>query len=102
MGCVYQNPNPIKGKTMEEIIFLEPRSIFDSMILGVSDKGLVYDQDALIEHWKKEFLEEAESEDEAYTQAVEWFEFNVLGAYVGEYTPIYCSKSNLELVFDVG
>lgn len=82
---------------MEEFIFLEPRSTFDSMIMGVSDKGLVYDQDALIEHWRKEYLSESDiSEEEAYTQAVEWFEFNVLGAYLGEYTPIYCSKSNLE------
>lgn len=81
----------------EELIFLEPRSIFDSMILGVSDKGIVYDKDALIEHWRKEYLASSDiSEEEAYTQAIEWFEFNVLGAYLGEYTPIYSSKTDLE------
>jgi hypothetical protein len=85
---------------MENLIFLEPRSTFDTMILGVSDKGLVYDQDALIEHWKKEFSDSATDEDEAHIMAVEWFEFNVLGAYYGEYTPIYSSKESLELVLE--
>ena len=85
---------------MEGLIFLEPRSTYDSMILGVSEKGLVYDQDALIEHWKKEFSDSDTDEDEAHTMAIEWFEFNVLGAYLGEYTPIYSSKESLELVLE--
>jgi len=85
---------------MKDLIFLEPRSTFDTMILGVSNKGLVYDQDALIEHWKKEFSDTANDEEEAHSMAVEWFEFNVLGAYYGEYTPIYSSKESLELVLE--
>lgn len=84
---------------MDELIFLEPRSTFDSMILGVSDRGIVYDKDALIEHWRKDFLSSSDiSEEEAYTQAIEWFEYNVLGVYLGEYTPTYCSKIDLEIL----
>lgn len=87
---------------MEDLIFLEPRSTFDPMIMGVctATMRLVYDQDALIEHWRQEFSSDAEDEDHANTMAVEWFEYNVQGAYMGEHTPIYASKSEVEEVLD--
>ena len=31
-------------------VLLEPREVFDSMILGVSTNAFIYDQDALIEY----------------------------------------------------
>ena len=77
----------LKENIMGGLIFLEPRATFDSMILGLSDKGLVYDQDALIEHWEKEFSGSAKDEDEAHLMAVEWFDCNFSGAYCGEGTP---------------
>lgn len=94
---------------MESLLLLEPRSDFDQYLVGVGNfRGyivLVYDQDALIEHWVKEFSEnhipdeatKTLDEEDAYTMAVEWFEYNVIGAYLGEHTPIYVSKSDLEL-----
>lgn len=83
---------------MEELIYLEPRSTFDSMIIGVSQKtpSLVYDLDAMISYWSKEFQDENTSEEEAHFMAIEWFEYNVLGAYMGENTPMYVSKDALQ------
>ena len=73
------------------LIYLEPRADFDSMILRVDSEPRrnVYDADALIEHWAREFAEYADDEEHAQMMAVEWFEFNVQGAYLGEHTPIY-------------
>jgi hypothetical protein len=50
----------------------------------------------MIEHWKSEFKDEETDEDEAYEQAWEWYEYNVLGAYWGEHTPVYVSKESVQ------
>jgi hypothetical protein len=93
---------PERDGKMDELIYLEPRSTFDTMILGVAEgtPKLVYDLDAMISHWVKEFQDKETSEEEAHTMAIEWFEFNVLGAYWGEHTPVYVSKSALDHIED--
>lgn len=59
---------------------------FDEAIVGIGrqfNKNLViYDEDKCIE-----ILMERDGMSEE--EAIEFFEFNVVGAYVGEYTPIY-------------
>ena len=87
---------------MEDLIFLEPRSTFDSMIIGISQGTLkiAYDLDAMISHWTQEFQDKETSEEEAHTMAIEWFEYNVLGAYMGEHTPVYVSKSSFDHIED--
>ena len=84
----------------EELIYLEPRPVFDSMIIGISQNpyAVVYDLDAMISHWTKEFKDENTDYDEAQNQAWEWYTFNVLGACLGECNPIYVSKSELDHV----
>ena len=83
---------------MEELVYLEPRSTFDSMIIGIASRpyAIVYDLDAMIEHWKSEFTDEDTDEDRAYEMAWEWYEYNVLGAYWGEHTPVYVSKESVQ------
>ena len=55
---------------------------FDEAIIGVTTQGLVvYDYDKCVEVLMKEGMEEIE--------AVEHLEFNVVGAYMGEGTPIF-------------
>jgi hypothetical protein len=50
---------------------------------------VVYDRDKILEQLRKELTPE---------EAVEYFEFNILGAYVGEKTPIFLTfKDNLLL-----
>ena len=83
---------------MEDLVYLEPRSAFDAMIIGVAQNPskIVYDLDAMLSYWIKEFSDENTSEEEAHTMAIEWFEYNVLDAYWGEHTPIYVSRDALQ------
>ena len=89
---------------MDELLFLEPRTDLDQFIVGVGTGfggalALVYDKDKLLEFWKNEYLKEEDDldEDAAYFMAVEWFEYNTIGAYVGEHTPIYVSKDEFDI-----
>ena len=79
---------------MKDLIYLEPRALFDSMILGVSSRpyAIVYDLDAMISHWAGAWQDEETDEDRATEMAWEWYEFNVLRSNLGENTPIYASK----------
>ena len=81
---------------MTELVYLDPRDVFDEMIIGISSRpyAIVYDLDAMISHWTKEFQDKETDEERAYEMAWEWYEYNVLGAYFGEHTPIYVSKSD--------
>lgn len=89
---------------MEDLLFLEPRKDLDQFIVGVGSGfgghlALVYDKDKLLEFWKNEFMSDNPEidEDSAYFMAVEWFEYNVIGAYVGEHTPTYVSRDELDI-----
>lgn len=54
----------------------------DDAIIGITPEGkAVYSIEKL---WKI-FISEGMTEEEA----IEWVDYNILGAYVGEYTPIH-------------
>ena len=62
---------------------------FDDCICGIverygMDSVLLYDTDTMIEKM-------ITNNGMDYEDAVEYFDFNVLGSYVGEYTPCYLS-----------
>ena len=89
------------------LVFLEPRSTYDKMILGIStDEKIVYDQDAIITFLAESFLESAQEngecleKDQAYMEAVEFFDFNIAGAYMGAHTPLYVSKDAFTIALD--
>lgn len=57
----------------------------------------IYSYEKLVEHFKQEFLSDAENpltEDEAEVDAIEWVDFNVAGGYLGIYTPLIISEEN--------
>jgi len=56
---------------------------FDEAVIGVDDNSmrLIYSVSKCIEILKRDMTEE---------EAIEHFDFNVKGAYVGEKTPIWC------------
>ena len=56
---------------------------FDDAIIGIEAQSmrLIYSVSKCIDILKKDMDEE---------EAVEYFNFNVIGAYIGEYTPIWC------------
>ena len=62
---------------------------FDEAIIGVAERigmeaVVAYDTDKIIEILSRDMTEE---------EAVEYFDFNIIGAYVGERTPIYIKKA---------
>jgi len=66
---------------------------FDEAIIGVAERigmeaVVAYDTDKIIEILSRDMTEE---------EAVEYFDFNIIGAYVGERTPIYIKKKPLLL-----
>jgi len=71
----------------EELLFLDPDSL-DVAIFGVtlSQPGrpsvVIYDREKIIEVFER---------DMTYEEAVEFVEFNTIGAWVGERTPIFIS-----------
>ena len=62
---------------------------FDEAIIGVAERigmeaVVAYDIDKIIEILSRDMTEE---------EAIEYFDFNIIGAYVGERTPVYIKKS---------
>ena len=72
-----------------ELLFLSEEE-FDEAIIGVSERignepVVAYDTTKIVEIL---ILNHSMSVDEAY----EYFEFNILGAYVGEKTPVFITR----------
>ena len=77
---------------------------YDEGFLGVGyqqHKGpvAVYDRDKCIDALAREFATEAryfgntdDSPGDPYVDAVEWFDFNTAGAWIGEQTPIVIAR----------
>jgi hypothetical protein len=70
-----------------EALLLEPRATYDRALIGISEgchsAGVaVYDSAKCI----AALVEDNEWD---HDEAVEWFEFNTSGAYVGEKTPLF-------------
>jgi hypothetical protein len=70
-----------------EALLLEPRATYDRALIGITEgiasSGVaVYDAAKCIQAL-------AEDNDWPYDEALEWFNFNTSGAYVGEATPIF-------------
>ena len=51
----------------------------------------IYSYDLLVQHFKQEYLSDAENpitEDQAEEDAMEWVDYNISGGYLGIYTPL--------------
>ena len=70
---------------------------FDDAIIGMCESFgnnivVAYDKERCIEILMDEFaqdINEDEDDEDLYTMAVEHFDFNVAGSYVGENTPVF-------------
>jgi len=94
--------------TVEEIAEYNPEALvcdgFDEAILGMAERinlgpVVAYDKDKMIEIIMRDMdvseddLEEGETiEDKKYEMAIEHFEYNIIGAWMGEFTPIFITK----------
>lgn len=73
----------------EELMMLDP-SYFDKAIVGVvsniKNQAVCYDVSKIIKILMKQ---DKMTEEEAR----EYFEFNIMGSWVGEHTPVYLEKA---------
>lgn len=72
----------------DELLFLDPAETFDPCIVGVAQRCgmeyvVVYDREKIIE---------ALAKDMPHEEAVDFYCFNVAGAYVGERTPMFLER----------
>ena len=79
-------------KISEEYPDLLKADGFDDAIIGVVERigiqAICYDQEKVID-----ILIERDGMD--YEEAIEYFEFNIAGAWVGESTPFFLQKMDL-------
>ena len=76
----------------EAVLLLEPRSSYDKCVIGLGfrfhDTFVVYDKQCILET----IIAEGEPYDEDVdppTEALEHFEFNIVGGWVGPHTPVF-------------
>jgi len=95
---------------LEKIAEINPEALtidgFDDAIVGIGERinlgpVVIYDEEKMIEIIMNDMdvsvyeLEEGETiEDKKYSMALEHFEFNIKGAWLGEFTPIFMIKIN--------
>lgn len=76
-------------------LFLEPRATFDPAIIGIvrrfNAEFVLYDEDKVIE-----IIEAGMDEGEySWDEAREYYEFNVVGAWVGDGTPAFLTSDGI-------
>lgn len=86
-------------EAMEEpLLVLEPRERFDQCIVGIGmrfhDTFVVYDRSCVIHAKYEDIVSDPDWDDEdgerdAHLEAIEDFEFNTIGGWVGEATPAF-------------
>lgn len=75
---------------------------FDEAIIGIggqhgSKSVVIYSKEACINILAKIFSQEDDCED-PYLDAIEYFDYNIGGAYVGENTPIFLEEINCDCI----
>ena len=68
--------------------------VFDNAIIGVGERNntdsmIVYDYDKMVKVL-------VTRDDMSYEEAEEYIEFNIVGAWIGDTTPIIVTKKNIE------
>lgn len=91
-------PKPIKGEIEGKTLYLEPRALYDACVIEVKEGVAYYSVDKILCALQGMFLEDLQAngesldedlEDHASMMAIEWFDYNIAGSYMGEYTPVY-------------
>lgn len=57
-----------------------------------------YDYDLLINYFAEEFSVDCEDNQDPVEQAIEWVDFNIVGAYHGKFTPVIVYKEEDDYV----
>jgi len=82
----------IWAEAYPDLMMLEPREFFDEAIVGVVDRinltAFCYDTQEVLDIVEKRIFGEGCSPEEA----LEHFEFNIRGSYVGEHSPVFLDR----------
>tara|TARA_Y100001951_G_C11228131_1_gene232956 strand:+ start:161 stop:520 length:360 start_codon:yes stop_codon:yes gene_type:complete len=87
-------PNPFKFNSLVDAGLLDPETMkmdgYDDCIVGIvegfgSTRLLCYDREKVLERLMADGM--------GYDEAQEYYEFNMLGAFVGEGTPCFIDKT---------
>jgi len=82
--------------TREDISEINPEALlcdgFDEAIIGMAERinlgpVVAYDVDKMLEIM-------VERDGMSYEEAMEYFDYNILGAWMGENTPVFITKNN--------
>ena len=71
---------------------------FDDAVIGICQRFgqvplVAYDREKCIEILMHQFKEDTEiDQSQLYEEAVEYFEYNVIGAWMGEDTPVFITR----------
>ena len=75
-----------------DLMMLEPRDIYDKAIVGIVERinltVLCYDTQEILDILQQDGAEEGMSQEEA----IEYFEYNIRGSYVGEHSPVFLDR----------
>jgi hypothetical protein len=86
MGQLDNNIRDRIRETYSETIFWDN---LDGAIIGVSTDGrVVYSMERMLEYFQSTGMSEDES--------IEYVDFNILGAYIGEHTPIHMWEDTID------
>ena len=83
----------------EALGFLNPEALlvdgFDQALIGITEPSFMIDRALAVYSYRK-VIEIIMKEDNASEdEALEYFEFNILGSYVGKNTPIFIDQQPL-------
>lgn len=70
---------------------------FNDAIIGISENGnLIYSYEKMVESLAQEYIKSSSNEDEAYTDAMEFIDYNTIRTipYMGEFKPIILYELN--------
>lgn len=95
--------------TRDEIAEINPEALlcdgFDDAIIGMAERihlgpVVAYDVEKMIEilmkdmEVKPEDIEEGQTEESVkYSMAFEYFDYNIIGAWMGEFTPVFITTN---------
>jgi hypothetical protein len=75
----------------DDLAFLDPPETFDDCIVGVAerfhDRFVVYSRQRILEKLAEEARES--DSDDPETEALEYYEFNIVGGWIGDSTPAF-------------
>lgn len=76
----------ISDRTCGEALLLEPRDMFDACLVGMVHQ---FGRPPVACYSLNQVLTALMRSGMTHEEAVEWFEFNMVGAWVGEFTPAF-------------